>query len=163
MENNKESLKNSYIEEGKKLILPEKHENWTNYVNSTKGNLESLHEVAIALNIIGMLNVGAEMATIIDIFNKKECPFRRSVVRSLVANYSIRGPEFFEKTADGPIPEGNIKYLERLKRENTRILFIHSMRDAGYMVNVIPDGPIVVSAEEYSIDDEFKLTRNKDE
>ena len=164
MENNiGKELTETYIEEGKKLILPEKHENWTNYVNSTNGNLESLHEVAIAINIIGMLNVGADMPTIIRIFSEKECPFRRSVVRSLVANYAIRGPEFFEKTAEGPIPEGNVKYLEKIKRENARLLFIHSMRDSGYSVSIIPDGPIVVTTNDFDCEDDMKLNRTKDE
>lgn len=147
MENN---LVNLYIEEGKKVILPEKHANWTSYVNSTKGNIDSLHEVAIAINIIGMLNIGAEMADIIEIFNKKECNFRRSIVRSLVANYSIRGPEFFERTAQGVIPEGNVRYLENLKRENARLLFIHAMKDEGYNVEEVPNGPIVVEVKEYT-------------
>ena len=161
--NNKKELMETYIEEGKKLILPEKYENWTNYVNSTNGNLDSLHEVAIAISIIGMLNVGADMPTIIEIFNQKECPFRKSVVRSIVANYAIRGPEFFEKTAEGPIPEGNAKYLEKIKMENTRLLFIHAMRDSGYSVSIIPNGPIVVTTSDFENEDDMKLNRTKDE
>ena len=167
MENNSERLINAYIEEGKKLILPEKHEKWTSYVRSTKGNLDSLHEVAIALNIIGMLNVGSEMDTIIEIFNQTECPVRTTSIRSLVANYSIRGPEFFEKTANGPIPEGNIEYLENLKRENTRLLFIHTMQNEGYNVKAIPNGPIVISTETMDLEllqeEANRLIRKKDE
>ena len=102
------------------------------------------------------------MDFIIKSFLQKECPVRPITVRSLVANYSIRGPEFFEKTANGPIPEGNIEYLEKLKRENTRILFIHSMRDAGHDVKEIPNGPIVVSCDVTGLfEDNQTLKREK--
>ena len=80
-----------------------------------------------------------------------------------MANYAIRGPEFFEKTAEGPIPEGNAKYLEKIKRENTRLLFIHAMRDSGYSVSIIPNGPIVVTTSDFENEDDMKLNRTKDE
>ena len=140
-------LMEQLIEEGKRFIIPEKIEHWTNYVNSTKGKIESLHNVSVALGIIASLDNGADMDFIIESFQGKECPVDVTAVRSLVANYSIRGPEFFEKTALGPIPTGNIQYLEKLKRENARLLFVHTMRDAGYDVTHSDNGPILVNCD----------------
>lgn len=144
-----EIIMEKYIEEGKKIILPEKINNWINYIKSTDGKMESLHNIAFAIEIIQMLDYGANMETVIDIFNNIQCPVSLIAIRSLVANYSLRGPEFFEKTASGPLPQGNLEYLEELKRENARLLFIHSMRDSGYTVEEIPNGPIMVNAEDY--------------
>ncbi len=156
------ALMQQLIDEGKKVIFPEKIDNWISYINSTKGNMESLHEVSIALTIIGLLNYGADMDSVISLLNNKECPIRVSVVRAIVANYCIRGPEFFEKTATEPLPEGNITFLENLKRQNTRLSFIHSMRDAGYEVEELENGPILVKTSGLS-DEDVKLNRKKDE
>ncbi len=153
------NLIEGYIEEGKKVILPEKIDKWTHYVKYTHGNLQSLHEIAFALSIIKSLDYGEPMETAINILNNITCPVETNVIRSIVANYSIRGPEFFEKTAVEPIPEGNIEYLEKLKRENTKLMFIHIMRNDGYDVEQLPNGHIMVNAFE----EEVKLSRNKNE
>ena len=150
MEEKNKQLMEQLIEEGKKFIVPEKIENWTKYVNSTKGKIDSLHNISVALGIIALLDNGADMDFIIESFQSKECPIHVTTVRALVANYSLKGPEFFEKTAEGPIPIGNFRYLEKLKKENTKLLFIHNMKDAGYEVEAIPNGPILVTTPEYS-------------
>ena len=72
---------------------------------------------------------------------KKDCPLRAIAIRSLVANYSIRGPEFFEKTAKEPIPEGNIVYLEKLKEENAKLLtgYVNNFKNIDNTMNFVDD------------------------
>ena len=149
------------IEAGNKIIVPERRDNWSSYVNSTKGNIDSLHNVTLALGFIMALDNGADMDYAVKAFSEKECPMDDTTVRSLVANYSLRGPEFFEKTATEPIPSGNINHLEKLKLENERIILATKLKKDGYDVTYTLDGPIIATKEdkEYNI----TLTRKKDE
>ena len=149
------------IEAGEKVIVPERKENWISYVNSTKGNIDSLRKITVALGIIMVLDEGVDMDYVVDSFKNNGCPMDDITVRSLVANYSLRGPEFFEKTATEPIPIGNIDHLEKLKIENEKIKYIHKLKKDGYKVEYIPDGPIKVFAPEIKYD--ITLTRKKDE
>ena len=164
MEKNiQKELMEQYIENGKKYIIPEKIDNWISYVNSTKGNMESLHTIAYALELIGLLDYGFDIKDVIKNFNSITCPVSLITIRSLVANFSLRGPEFFEKTATEPISEENQEYLERLKQQNTKLTFIKAMKDAGYNVQEVENGPIVVSANYYDELNKNSLKLKKDE
>ena len=139
-----EELVQHYIKKGNTIILPEKQEKWATYINNVRDNMVNLHEVAIAIEVIGMIEYGIDMNFVIRYFDKIECPVNKANIRSLVANYAIRGPEFFEKTSPEPLTEEAIIKLEQIKQLNARLIFEHRVKGEGI---------------EYHFDEELTLKR----
>ena len=109
----------NWIEEGKKIIYPERYEEWEECVGIRASDIYHGRELDNALEIMMALEEDASMEEVKEIFDKQNhSGASAGIVRSIVFSFSNKGPEFWEATNYGEISKENKQILEAKKLEN---------------------------------------------
>lgn len=112
----------NWIEEGNKLIFPERQAKWVDCVNARVKDIYHGVELYNVLEIMNALENGSSMDEVKQIFEEQGHSYMSaSLVRYLVFEFSSKGPEFWEATATDFISYEGEKMLEEKKLENIQL------------------------------------------
>lgn len=118
-------LVEEWIEQGKKLIFPEKYDDWENYVRRVCNDKYFGLEVAGVLRIMMELETGAPIPSVLENISKDSiaCEYKRSNLRNRVFEFSKRGPEFLEAVLDkDSLTLDLVEKINEKKNENMLLL-----------------------------------------
>ena len=107
-----------WIEEGNKLIYPERQEEWKNFVEgNAKSGGSMVHDV---LQLMKSLDQGGDISETLNIFRNEQghSGVSESWCTSIVARFSKRGPEFARAARGGWLGEEDLKQLDELEKQN---------------------------------------------
>lgn len=119
-----EDLVGEWIDEGKKLIYPEKYEKWEKFVyRASEGKYFGL-EVLGVLTIMRELETGMSISEVLDVISNDPIAkdYMRSDIRNRVFEFSKRGPEFLEAVLGSENINGDLKQkIEGFRVENSKL------------------------------------------
>lgn len=118
------NIVDKWINEGKKLIYPEKHGDWENFVyRASEGKYFGL-EVSGVLVIMKELATGKDILEVLEIISDDPVAkdYMRSDIRNRVFEFSKRGPEFLESIlGQDKINDSLRQKIEEFKVENNKL------------------------------------------
>lgn len=108
----------NWIERGKKLIYPQREEDWVEYVKTDAKGLYHGNTVVQTLEIMKLLDKGASFQEVHDVIDSQNhSGGSYAVVMASIMEYSKRGPEYYRYVDKEPTPATQ-KYLEKIEKEN---------------------------------------------
>lgn len=108
-----------WIEEGEAIIFPQRYEEWEKLVIESPHKIYNGEDISASLEIMKALKSGATMEEAKEILNKQNhSGASYALVRNILFNFSDKGPEFYEATADVEISDNIKKAIEEKKKEN---------------------------------------------
>lgn len=116
-----------WIEEGKKIIFPERYEEWEKIVISCANGIYYGKEIESALVIMNALENGATMEQAKEIFKKNG---EGTAVRNVIFHFSKQGPEFWEATSFKRISFKSRRLLNAKKKENLQLARANIIKNA---------------------------------
>ena len=116
-----------WIKEGIEMIFPERYVEWEKCVRSSVNSLYKGRIIEEALEVMKTLKSGKTIEEAKEIFNKQNhSGASYAVVRNILFDFSDKGPEFYEATADKEIPVEIKKKIEEKKKENEELIALHN-------------------------------------
>lgn len=113
-----------WINEGKRLIYPEKYGDWENFVyRASEGKYFGL-EVSGILVIMKELETGKDILEVLEVISSDPVAkdYMRSEIRNRVFEFSKRGPEFLETVlGEDNINESLRQKIEEVKKKNSQL------------------------------------------
>lgn len=110
---------NKYNEEGKKYVYPQMKDRWEYAVSMRMSDIYKGLDLEKALQLMKMLDEGKPITEVMTAYNNQNTSGNsRSIIKSLVVDFSKRGPEFGRATELNITPEKEEYY--RAKEERNR-------------------------------------------
>jgi len=122
------SKKEEWIEKGRSVIFPERHEAWTSFVeDAIEGNFFGT-EVQPALDIMVSLQNGDDLKSVLDNASLQYgCLINSNkTVMDTVLKFSGRGPDLYEKYSPEDLTAADMIRINDLRQENERLASKHS-------------------------------------
>lgn len=122
-ENGKYDVVNAWINEGKKLIYPEKYEAWENFVyRACDGKYFGL-EVEGVLTILRELETDKTIEEVVACISKDTIAkdYMRNDLKNRVFEFSKRGAEFLEYILGDDINDLLLDKIAKIKSENEKL------------------------------------------
>lgn len=151
-----DSYKDTWIEKGQEIIIPEKHEEWKKYIEtfiSTEWDRDS-SVISDAIEVIKMLENGESIETaqkVLETYSYSDT----DLMLSMILKFSNKGPEFWLKTAP---PEGLTKQnLEKVKAQQQK----NRMLERKNVISVsteVSDAELRLPPENYKQNEQCKPT-----
>ena len=122
----------TWIEKGQALIFPERYDKWEKCVVACASNLYHGLELDGVLEIMTALENGASIEEARQMLYKQRYSGEAvSTIRNILFEFSKKGPEFWEATADEEISPENKKVLEAKKQENAQLIQANVLKTSG--------------------------------
>ena len=133
----------SYIEEGKKIIYPERLEDWTKEIKSSIEGIYQGAPLIEALDLMKQLDKGESLEKVKETLDNKNVGGNAyEIVIRIVLNFSKRGPEFYEKATDNKLT-GEIKQMvDDVKKENAELEEKHKNDSGKHESDNTSDEPV---------------------
>lgn len=107
-----------FIEEGKKLIYPQRYKKWADCVEIRVEDIYHGKDLECALDVMKLLNSGATYQQAYDLVKEQNhSGTSYSMVMSMITNFSKRGPAFYRFVDKEPSPATE-KFLRKVETEN---------------------------------------------
>lgn len=111
-----------WYERGKKMIYPEKWDNWHKCVEARASDLYHGADLVNALEIMEVLHDGKPMEEATAIFDKaNHSVASAAMVLRVVTNFSDRGPEFYRANCGHEIDAQTEDVLQKIEAENANL------------------------------------------
>lgn len=108
----------NWTERGKKLIYPQREEDWANSVKANGVGLYDGAPVNDALDAMELLDKGASFQEVHDLIDSQDhSGGSYAVTMALIMEFSKRGPEYY-RHIDKELTPATQKYLEKIEKEN---------------------------------------------
>lgn len=118
-----------WIERGKNIIFKERHAEWEKCVQERSLDIYHGEDLDAALEIMEALENNIPMEEVIAIFNEQmHSACSQMIVRDIIFNFCIKGPEFFEATSYGELPLEHQEIIENKKQENEKLIQLNFQR-----------------------------------
>lgn len=117
----------NWIKRGMAFVFPEMAQLWEECVKVRASDLYRGFEVDCALAIMEKLEKGAtfeEAKQLLD--SQKHSGTSWALTRHIIFTFYKTGPEFWEYTAFGELSDETKEIIENKKRENAKLLKLHS-------------------------------------
>ena len=109
-----------WIDEGKKMIYPEKFNSWETCVGKMADSRLRGKPIEMALSIMKVLDSGESLRVASYLLNSDD-KIVNNLVEKIVLNYSKRGPEFMEYIRGMDLNDSEKKIIESVKAKNAEI------------------------------------------
>ena len=107
-----------WIEEGKKLIFPEKHNEWEEYVNNSARFIYHGSDVDVSLTIMKLLENDSENSIAKIILQNYSTDFKLKVMNTIF-HFSKNGPDYIENIYyENNLPNELIEIFKNKKQQN---------------------------------------------
>lgn len=114
------------IEQGEKIIFPEKHSEWAEYIDISANGMYYGKDVEAALEVMEKLANGASMDEVKEtFFGQGHSGWSEEIVRQVVTEFSSRGPEFYEATIGRELSSEEKESLDAMKERNAELMELH--------------------------------------
>ena len=119
-----------WIERGKPMIYPERHEDWIDCVNSRAKDLYNGSDLDDALDLMTMLENNSPIEEVLKRFQEQNhSGFSAAMVRRIVFAFSKRGPEFYEAAKADYLTTEEMEAIEDKRRENAGLEELHKQEN----------------------------------
>lgn len=119
-----------WMEKGSDLIYPERMEDWKKYVEaSAREGMYHGMDIDATIELMEMLENGSLEDAKKLINEQGHSGWSYGIVRRNIFEFSSKGPEFWEYTAEGEIDAETRKALDEKKKENAKLEALYSQKD----------------------------------